>query len=122
MKFGHRGENHPVRDLADGRAHITSQNHSFAVKVPDEAVEHLREQGGEPMLAGRGLPLAKEPFALPGSELIVDKVHINDGTVEGLHHVSRPCFSVQYHPEGRPGPEDNLYLFDRFVGMMESRD
>ena len=122
MKFGHRGENHPVRDLADGRAHITSQNHSFAVKVPDEVVAELRERGGEPMLAGRGLPLAKEPFALPGSELIVDKVHINDGTVEGLHHVSRPCFSVQYHPEGRPGPEDNLYLFDRFVGMMESRD
>jgi len=118
MKFGHRGENHPVRDLADGRAHITSQNHSFAVGLPDETVEMLRGQGGEPLPGGHGLPLAKEEFALPGSELVVDKVHINDGTVEGLHHQRLPCFSVQYHPEGHPGPEDNLYLFDRFVGML----
>jgi len=103
MKFGHRGANHPVRDLQTGRAHITSQNHSYAVKLPEEAQEQAKE--------------AREPFAAGGG-LFIDKVHINDGTVEGMHHESRRWFSVQYHPEGHPGPEDNLYLFDRFAGMM----
>ncbi|MCD6282705.1 glutamine-hydrolyzing carbamoyl-phosphate synthase small subunit [bacterium] len=101
MKFGHRGANHPVRDLRTGRAHITSQNHSYAVALPE----------------GMDAKAAREPFALEGG-LVIDKVHINDGTVEGMRHAELPFFSVQYHPEGHPGPEDNLYLFDQFVAMM----
>jgi len=102
MKFGHRGANHPVRDLQTGRAHITSQNHSYAVALPE----------------GLDAQAAREPFALADG-LVIDKVHINDGTVEGMRHENLPWFSVQYHPEGHPGPEDNLYLFDQFVGMLE---
>ncbi len=101
MKFGHRGANHPVRDLLTGRAHITSQNHSYAAVLPP----------------GIDAAAAREPFAV-GDGLVIDKVHINDGTVEGMHHEAHPFFSVQYHPEGHPGPEDNYYLFDQFVGML----
>jgi carbamoyl-phosphate synthase small subunit len=101
MKFGHRGANHPVRDLRTGRAHITSQNHSYAVALPE----------------GTDAKGAREPFVLEGG-LVIDKVHINDGTVEGMRHEDLPFFSVQYHPEGHPGPEDNLYLFDQFAEMM----
>jgi carbamoyl-phosphate synthase small subunit len=101
MKFGHRGANHPVRDLRTGRAHITSQNHSYAAMLPP----------------GVDAAAAREPIALGGG-LVIDKVHINDGTVEGMHHEALPFFSVQYHPEGHPGPEDNYYLFDQFVAML----
>ncbi len=90
MKFGHRGSNHPVKDLADGRVYITSQNHGYSVS---EA-------------------------SLAGTELELTHVALNDGTVEGLKHSKYPAFSVQYHPEASPGPEDSGYLFDRFVEMM----
>ena len=90
-----------MRDLRSGRAYITSQNHSFAV---------ARRGGGD-------AATATEPFAA-GSGMLIDKVNINDGTVEGLRHTELPFFSVQYHPEGHPGPEDSLYLFDQFVAMM----
>ncbi len=101
MKFGHRGGNHAVRDLRTGRAYITSQNHSYAVALPE----------------GMDAKAAREPFALADG-LVIDKVHINDGTVEGMRHAELPFFSVQYHPEGHPGPEDNLYIFDQFVAML----
>jgi carbamoyl-phosphate synthase small subunit len=89
LKFGHRGGNHPVRDLASGRIHITAQNHGYAV----------------------------DPDSLPG-ELEVTHVNLNDGTVEGLRHKSLPIFAIQYHSEASPGPLDNVYLFEQFVGMM----
>ena len=88
-KFGHRGANHPVKDIATGRVHITSQNHGYAVD-------------------GDGLPAGVE----------VSHVHLNDGTVEGLRDRDEPCMTIQYHSEASPGPLDNMYMFERFVEMM----
>ena len=91
LKFGHRGGNHPVKDLTTGRLEITSQNHSYAVDAAS--------------LAGTGL----------------EATHINllDNTVEGLRCQRDRVFSVQFHPESAPGPQDSGYLFDRFIQMME---
>jgi carbamoyl-phosphate synthase small subunit len=90
LKFGHRGANHPVKDLLTGRVHITAQNHGYAL----------------------------DPDGLRGG-LEVSQVHLNDGTVEGLHHRSLPLLSIQYHSEASPGPLDNVYVFDRFLQMIE---
>ena len=91
LKFGHRGANHPVKDLITGRVFITSQNHGYAL---DET-------------------------SLP-SYVTVTHRHLNDGTVEGMMHSERPVWSVQYHPEASPGPEDSRYLFDRFLQALKS--
>ncbi len=93
LKFGHRGANQPVRNALTGRVEITSQNHGFCV---DERA--LAAAGGE-----------------------VTHVHLNDGTVAGFRHRTKPIFSVQYHPEASPGPHDSAYLFDCFIEIMESR-
>ncbi len=93
LKFGHRGSNQPVRNSLTGRVEITSQNHGFCVD-PDSLVA----AGGE-----------------------VTHVHLNDGTVAGFRHRTKPIFSVQYHPEASPGPHDSDYLFDCFIEMMETR-
>ena len=89
LKFGHRGANHPVRDLSDGRIHITAQNHGYAT----------------------------DAATLP-AELTVSHVNLNDGTVEGLRHKELPIFSIQYHSEASPGPLDNVYLFEKFMDMV----
>ncbi|MCH8052409.1 MAG: glutamine-hydrolyzing carbamoyl-phosphate synthase small subunit [Chloroflexi bacterium] len=91
LKFGHRGANHPVQDVATGRVHITAQNHGYAV----------------------------DPDGL-SSDIEVSQVHLNDGTCEGLRHRSEPVISIQYHSEASPGPLDNVYVFDRFVEMMDA--
>ena len=93
LKFGHRGANHPVKDLRTGRVYITSQNHGF--QVDGDSIP--RESGFE-----------------------VSHVNLNDGSVEGLSHRELPVFTVQYHPEASPGPQDNQYLFDRFVDELEA--
>jgi carbamoyl-phosphate synthase small subunit len=90
LKFGHRGANHPVKDLATGRVYITAQNHGYAV----------------------------DPNALPAS-LEVSHINLNDNTVEGLTHRDLPLFTIQYHSEASPGPRDNEYLFDKFLGMVD---
>jgi carbamoyl-phosphate synthase small subunit len=89
LKFGHRGANHPVRDVATGRVHITAQNHGYAVDAD-------------------GLPASIE----------VSHVHLNDGTVEGLRSTTEPLLTIQYHSEASPGPLDNMYLFERFMEMV----
>ncbi|WP_239617342.1 carbamoyl phosphate synthase small subunit [Cohnella mopanensis] len=90
LKFGHRGGNHPVKELESGRCFITSQNHGYTVK--EESVV--------------------------GTELEVTHINNNDKTIEGLKHKRYPAFTVQYHPEAAPGPYDNSYLFDRFLQMI----
>ena len=92
LKFGHRGANHPVKEHQSGRVEITSQNHGFAV----------------------------DPDSLP-SEVTVTHTNLYDGTVEGFRHLTKPIFSVQYHPEASPGPHDADYLFRQFVESMEKR-
>lgn len=90
MKYGHRGGNHPVKDLQTGRVYISSQNHGYVVDT-----DTLDEK------------IAKPAF-----------VNVNDGTNEGLEYIGKKIFTVQFHPEACPGPQDSAYLFDRFIEMM----
>lgn len=94
LRFGHHGANHPVQELRSGRVHITSQNHEFQVEADS-------------------IPSA--------SGFYVSQVNLNDRSVEGLSHETLPIFSVQYHPEGSPGPQDNQYLFERFISHCEKK-
>ena len=91
LKFGHRGGNHPVKNLLTGKIEITSQNHSYAV-----AADSITNTGLE-----------------------VTHLNLLDGTVEGVSCKEDKVFSVQYHPESAPGPQDSEYLFDQFIEMME---
>ncbi len=91
LKYGHRGGNHPVKDLRDGRVYISSQNHGYAV-------DYSTMDPG----------VAREAF-----------INVNDGTNEGLSYTGKNIFTVQFHPEACPGPQDSGYLFDRFMDMMK---
>lgn len=92
LKFGHRGGNHPVKNLANGRIEITSQNHGFAL----------------------------DPHSLDSRVIDISHINLNDNTNEGFRHKEIPLFSVQYHPEASPGPHDSDYLFRDFITMMET--
>jgi carbamoyl-phosphate synthase small subunit len=92
LKFGHRGGNHPVKDLKLGKVYMSSQNHGYAVTTN----------------------------SVTNSELEISQININDKTVEGLRHKSLPAFSVQYHPEACPGPEDTAWLFDDFLNLIRN--
>ncbi len=91
LKFGHRGGNHPVKDLRSGRVEITAQNHGFAV----------------------------DPDSLSENEVEFTHVNLNDQTLEGFRHRREPIIAVQYHPEAAPGPHDSFYLFTDFIEMLE---
>jgi len=93
LKFGHRGGNHPVRDIATGRVYITAQNHGYAL----------------------------DAATLKGG-LDISHISLNDGTVEGLRHQELSLITIQYHAEASPGPLDNLYLFERFLEMVKSEE
>ena len=92
LKYGHRGGNHPVKDLSNGHVYISSQNHGYCVDM-----DKLDRNVAEPAF-----------------------INVNDGTNEGLSYVGKNIFTVQFHPEACPGPQDSSYLFDRFVGMMKN--
>ena len=94
LKFGHRGGNHPVRNLETNKIEITSQNHSYAVDAD----------------------------SLKGTDLTVTHINLLDNTIEGVKCDKDKVFSVQYHPESAPGPQDSAYLFDRFIEMMEEQN
>ncbi|QUH25636.1 carbamoyl phosphate synthase small subunit [Serpentinicella alkaliphila] len=89
LKYGHRGSNHPVKDIINDRVYITSQNHGYVVKED-------------------GLP----------DEIEITHRNLNDGTVEGMKHKSLPIYSVQFHPEASPGPQDTAYIFDQFMEIL----
>lgn len=91
LKFGHHGGNHPVKDYNTGRCYITSQNHNYALE---------------------------KDFS---NDIEITHMNVNDNTVEGFRHKSLPVFSVQYHPEASPGPQDSAYLFDSFVKLMQQK-
>ena len=95
MKYGHRGGNHPVKDLATGRVYISSQNHGYVVDADELEKKHI----------------AKPAF-----------VNVNDGTNEGMIYEGKNIFTVQFHPEACPGPQDSGYLFDRFMEMMGGKN
>lgn len=93
LKYGHRGGNHPVKDLETGRVYISSQNHGYVVDVD----------------------------TMDPSVAVPAFVNVNDGTNEGLKYTNKNIFTVQFHPEACPGPQDSSYLFDRFLNMMEEK-
>jgi carbamoyl-phosphate synthase small subunit len=90
LKFGHRGANQPVKNFRSGKVEITSQNHGFAVDTE----------------------------SLPGNDVEITHINLNDNTLEGFRHRKYPIFSVQYHPEASPGPHDARYLFDEFKKLL----
>jgi len=143
LRYGHRGVNQPVMDLATGRVYITSHNHGFAAALAGQAsgpeeldvsaeTSRAIAPGVSAGTSGAGVASgaatwshvpsqARRPFGTPYGPALVSHVNLNDGVVEGLRLLERPVFSVQYHPEAAPGPHDAADHFDQFCAMLERR-
>ena len=137
LRYGHRGVNQPVMDLATGRVYITSHNHGFAAALPGDTndVVVATTSSGAPRcgndVVAPGVstnatwshlpPEALQPFETPYGPAVVSHVNLNDGVVEGLRLAQRPVFSVQYHPEAAPGPHDAADHFDQFCALMRAQ-
>jgi carbamoyl-phosphate synthase small subunit len=142
LRYGHRGVNQPVLDLATGRVYITSHNHGFAAALPGEGKGSEPNGPEEPHVSAEtshasapGVsaetprastwahvpPRARQPFETPYGPAVVSHVNLNDGVLEGLRLLERPVFSVQYHPEAAPGPHDAADHFDQFCALLERR-
>jgi carbamoyl-phosphate synthase small subunit len=133
LRYGHRGVNQPVMDLATGRVYITSHNHGFAAALPPEAEEAFDRTSSLVVPSSdvpRGVPGgerawvhvppgARKPFGTPFGAAAVTHVNLNDGVVEGIRLLDKPAFAVQYHPEAAPGPHDAVDLFDQFAALMD---
>ena len=145
LRYGHRGVNQPVMDLATGRVYITSHNHGFAAALPGDPPDTAAPPGDPHPVALPGVsaetphaiasdvsaetrrgttwahvpPRSRQPFETPYGPAVVSHVNLNDGVVEGLRLLNRPVFSVQYHPEAAPGPHDAADHFDHFCTLLE---
>ncbi|HEV2537671.1 MAG TPA: glutamine-hydrolyzing carbamoyl-phosphate synthase small subunit [Streptosporangiaceae bacterium] len=125
LRYGHRGVNQPVMDLATGRVYITSHNHGFAAALPgapggeDGVSAETPSSPAGPATWSHVPARARHPFGTPYGPAVVSHVNLNDGVVEGLRLLERPVFSVQYHPEAAPGPHDAADHFDHFRALLE---
>jgi carbamoyl-phosphate synthase small subunit len=143
LRYGHRGVNQPVMDLATGRVYITSHNHGFAAALPPDPAQPSDAQSSDaqssdaqssdaqssdaqpeapqsgPATWSHVPAQARQPFSTPYGPAVVSHVNLNDGVVEGLRLLERPVFSVQYHPEAAPGPHDAADHFDHFCDLLE---
>ena len=143
LRYGHRGVNQPVLDLATGRVYITSHNHGFAAALPGEGKAWNRTvrrnrtfPRKRPTQLRQAFPRKRRPGPPPGrtcrrgrggrsrrrtARRVVSHVNLNDGVLEGLRLLERPVFSVQYHPEAAPGPHDAADHFDHFCALLEEK-
>ncbi|KAF2959942.1 glutamine-hydrolyzing carbamoyl-phosphate synthase small subunit [Thermotoga sp. 38H-to] len=121
MKFGHRGINHPVKDLRSGRVLITTHNHGFAVDPKSFGLPELGSEDQDANVLTSNLQKISvlEGTSPQGIKVEITHISLNDGTMEGMRLVDYPAFSVQYHPEASPGPHDAKYFFEEFKRLVK---
>ncbi|AAD35643.1 carbamoyl phosphate synthase small subunit [Thermotoga maritima MSB8] len=121
MKFGHRGINHPVKDLRTGRVLITTHNHGFAVDPKSFGLPELGSEDQDANVLTKNLQKISvlEGISPQGIKVEITHISLNDGTMEGMRLVDYPAFSVQYHPEASPGPHDAKYFFEEFKRLIK---